>query len=199
MDEDAIVQEILDDAAAALGIPADEIVAAVIDESFPWLKEGHLVWARTPNFQHAIYWIPPSGAPLRLNGSDPLPVLSKLLVANTGALPGGLTPVQLGQAVRCLTFEPRGEIATPEFLQRLGPYLQRWLRPDNAANRKLFADQCTGAVLTSPMPGRWTLEFNCFNVRGGVELWMVEGDATAVLTAAKTEKLPKGTFFWPMA
>ncbi|MDC3960497.1 hypothetical protein KEG38_41975 [Polyangium jinanense] len=187
-----------DDSERLLGVPFDDLLVTVIETKFPWLHAGRVVWARTQDWKQALFWVKPDGEVRHLNGPDGLANLSRMLVESTGPLPKGLPPIKLAEATRQLTFEPRGQVASREFLQRVRPYMANWLAEDNPQSRKLFEEQCEDPALHQQGHG-WTLLFRCFNVKGGVELWTVKGDESHVAETKKTLVCPAGTFVWPMA
>lgn len=200
MNEDKHTRAAAAKASSLLGVGRSEIVATDVSAKFPWLREGAIIWARTRDFkQHCMFWAREDAPLVQLDGKDRLEALSQLLVANVGSLPGNLGAAELAQAIRQLGFEPRGLLAQPELIEDIGDSLGTWLQTDDAHNRQLFHDACTPPVLRAAGDHGWELEFNFFNVRGGVEAWKAAGDHAAIHSAESTELLPDHTFFWPMA
>ena len=95
--------------------------------------------------------------------------------------------------------DPRGLLAGKNLVERVKDSLAIWLKQDDAYNRQLFLDANKDPVLLSEGDHGWELEFNFFNVNGGVEAWKVTGDHAAIESADRTALLPDHTFFWPMA
>jgi hypothetical protein len=186
-------------AAHTLGVPFDHLLVGRIESEFPWLKTGGILWARTVDFKSVLFWVRDQGPPIWLNPPElkGLPGLSIMLSQNVGDLPGNIKPVELAEAVRKLAVEPRGYVASQEFLKKHTPYLAGWLKEDNQKTRNLFAQQCADPVLDKVEGKPWKLSFAYFNPQGGVEKWVVEGDANHVASAKKSEGLADGTFRWP--
>ena len=137
--------------------------------------------------------------PVLLNGEGRLVALSTLFVTSVGSLPDNLTVAELAQGIRQLGYDPRGLLASPEMVEKIGDSLEVWLKNDDAADRQLFLSACSGPVLRTSGEHGWELSFNFFNVKGGVEAWKVEGDHAAIHAAESAALLPDHTFFWPMA
>jgi hypothetical protein len=199
MGDDAYLQAALADVQRVLGAPIHRLLVSVIQTKFLWLTTGRIVWARTKDLRHALFWVVPGRAPAHLNGPDGLSHLSEMLTSSTGPLPHGLSPLLLGEAVRQLTFDPRGVVGTPEYLRSLGPGIQHWLKSADPADQRLFEAQCAGPRLQVQDDGAWSLELECFNVGGGVERWQIGGDARQISRAESVLAVPDGTFRWPMA
>ncbi len=204
-------------AASALEVPFEHLIVGRIESEFPWLKNGGIVWARTVDFKSALFWVRNEGPPIWLNPPElkGLPGLSVMLTTSVGELPGEVKPIPLAEAVRKLSVEPRGYVASQEFLKKHTPYLSSWLMKDTEAARKQFAAQCSDPILAKlqntdkpdtpdnakksdkPDANAWKLTFSYFNPQGGVEKWVVIGDAAHVASAKKDEALPDGTYRWP--
>ena len=199
MNEEKYIRLAATRASSLLGVPRSELITAVVSAKFPWLHEGEIVWSRTPDFRHGMFWIDEGEEPLLLNGKDWTSAVSKVLVTNMGSLPDDLSAAALAQAIRQLGHDPRGLLAGRELVERVGDSLENWLKKDDAHDRQLFLDANTDPVLRADGEHGWELEFNYFNVKGGVEAWKVTGDHAAIQSADKRELLPDHTFFWPMA
>jgi hypothetical protein len=199
MNEDKIIRLAATRASSLLGVPRGELITAVVSAKFPWLHEGEIVWSRAPDFRHCMFWIEEGEEPLLLNGKDWTSAVSRVLVANVGSLPGDLSAASLAQAIRQLGHDPRGLLAGKELVERVGDSLENWLKNDDAHDRQLFLDANVDPVLSADGEHGWELEFNYFNVKGGVEAWTVTGDHATIQSADRRELLPDHTFFWPMA
>jgi len=199
MNEDKYIRPAVIKASSILGGSRADLITANISTKFHWLREGAIVWVRTRDFKHAMFWVKEDLEPVVLNGDDRLAALSRLLATNVGSLPDSLTAADLAHAIRQLGYDPRGLLASPELLERIGDSLDVWLKKDDAYDRQLFISACFGPVLRAEGEHGWELEFNFFNVKGGVEAWKVEGDHAAIHGAESTMLLPDHTFFWPMA
>lgn len=199
MNEEKYIRQAATRASSLLGVPRGELITAIVSAKFPWLHEGEIVWSRTPDFRHCMFWIEAGKEPLLLNGKDWMSAVSQVLVASVGSLPDELSAATLAQAIRQLGHDPRGLLAGKELVARVGDSLENWLKKDDARERQLFLDANTDPVLRAEGEHGWELEFNYFNVKGGVEAWNVTGDHAAIQSADRTEHLPDHTFFWPMA
>ena len=199
MNEEKYIRLASTRASELLGVGRSELTTAVVSAKFPWLREGQIVWSRTAKFEHCMFWIKADDEVVLLNGKDRMKALSSLLVASVGSLPGDLSADTLAQAIRQLGEDPRGLLAGHELLERVEDSLSIWLKTDDAHDRQLFIDANTDAVLRSSGDHGWTLDFNFFNTKGGVEAWKVAGDHAAIQQMECTERLPDHTFFWPMA
>lgn len=199
MNEDKYIRLAATKASSLLGVPRGDLITAVVSAKFPWLHEGEIVWSRAPDFRHAMFWIEEGEEPLLLNGKDWASAVSKVLVANVGSLPDELSAATLAQAIRQLGHEPRGLLAGKELVERVGDSLETWLKNDDAHDRQLFLDANKDPVLHAEGEHGWELEFNYFNVKGGVEAWTVTGDHAEIQSTDRRELLPDHTFFWPMA
>ncbi|MFS8071359.1 MAG: hypothetical protein ACMG6S_33735 [Byssovorax sp.] len=199
MNEDNYIRLAATRASSLLGVPRGELITGVVSAKFPWLHEGEIVWSRTPDFRHCMFWIVDGEEPLLLNGKDWTSAVSKVLVASVGSLPDDLSAASLAQAIRQLGHDPRGLLAGKELVERVGDSLENWLKKDDAHDRQLFLDANKDTVLRAEGEHGWELEFNYFNVKGGVEAYRVTGDHAAIQSADRTELLPDHTFFWPMA
>ena len=199
MNEEKYIRQAATRASSLLGVPRGELITAIVSAKFPWLREGEIVWSRTPDFRHCMFWIKDGEEPLLLNGKDWMSAVSKVLVANVGSLPGDLSADLLAQAIRQLGHDPRGLLAGKKLVERVKDSLAIWLKKDDAHDRQLFLDANVDPVLRSEGEHGWELDFNFFNVDGGVEAWKVSGDHAAIQSADRTVLLPDHTFFWPMA
>ncbi|MEO5726729.1 MAG: hypothetical protein ABI134_31320 [Byssovorax sp.] len=199
MNEDKYTRLAATRASSLLGVGRGELITGVVSAKFPWLQEGEILWSRTPDFRHCMFWIVDDEEPLLLNGKDWTSAVSKVLVANVGSLPDDLSAATLAQAIRQLGHDPRGLLAGKELVERVGDSLAIWLKKDDAHDRQLFLDANRDPVLRADGGHGWELEFNYFNVKGGVEAWSVTGDHAAIQSADRKELLPDHTFFWPMA
>lgn len=199
MNEDKYTRPVALKASSLLGVGRGELLTAVVSAKFPWLHVGEIVWSRTPDFRHGMFWVEGEKEPLLLNGKDSTSAVSKVLVANVGSLPGDLSAATLAQAIRQLTYEPRGLLAGKELVERVGDDLEVWLKKDDALDRQLFLDANKDPVLRTEGEHGWELDFNYFNVKGGVEAWKVTGDHAEIQSIERKDLLPDHTFFWPMA
>lgn len=199
MNEEKCIRLATNKASELLSVGRGELSTAIVTAKFPWVREGEIVWSRTPSFKHCMFWIKDDAEPILLNGKDRMSALSSLLVASVGALPGDLPTDTLAQAIRQLGEDPRGLLAGKELVERVGDSLAIWLKNDDAHDRQLFLDANTDPVLRSEGEHGWKLEFNFFTPKGGVEAWTVEGDHASIQHLERTERLPDHTFFWPMA
>lgn len=198
-DEQRLIDEVAPLAEAILATPASKLTIQVIETKFRWVREGRVVWARTRDMRSAMFHVVLGRPPVYLGGPDALARLSELLVTSTGPLPHGLSPVLYAEAIRQLTFEPRGQIASLAFLAGVTPYLADWLHEDDAPSRARFAAACVDPTLEDRGGGQFALTFHAFDVEGGVERWVVTGDATRFLAVTRAMLLPQGTFRWPAA
>ncbi len=199
MTEDKHVRPAVTKASSILGVSRGNLLASVVSSKFPWLREGAIVWVRTQDFKHCMFWVKDDLEAVVLNGDDRLVAISRLLVASVGSLPDDLKAEDLAHAIRQLGYDPRGLLASPELLERIGDTLDVWLKNKDASDRQLFISACADPVLRAAGDHGWELEFNFFNVEGGVEAWKVAGDHAAIHSAESTMLLPDHTFFWPMA
>lgn len=184
---------------ALLGVGRGELVTAVVSAKFPWVNAGEIVWSRTANFKHCMFWIKPDEELVLLNGEDRMSALSSLFDATIGSLPGSLPADALASAIRQLGEDPRGLLAGHELLERVEDSLSIWLKKDDAEDRQLFIDASTDPVLRAEGEHGWRLDFRFFTPKGGVEAWTVEGDHASIQRMDRVDHLPEHTFFWPMA
>ena len=184
---------------AILDVPLPDIHFTDISEAFPWLRQGELIWARTLKFKAAVFWARQGLEPIQLNGSQPLGILARLLVRQTGGLTKGVSAAELAEAIRCLTVEPRGYVCTPKFRAWIYPYLRFWVRGNNAEDRERLFQLCNGPVLKRSDDEAWSLEFNYLNPKGGVESWSASGDALEIHQAESSDAVEQGTYLWPMS
>jgi hypothetical protein len=199
MNEDKYTRPAAAKASSLLGVGRSELLTAVVSAKFPWLHVGEIVWSRTRDFRHCMFWLQDEAEPLLLNGEDGAKAVSRVLVANVGSLPGDLSAATLAQAIRQLMHDPRGLLAGNELVERVGDDLEVWLKKDDAHDRQLFLEANRDPVLRTEGEHGWELDFNYFNVKGGVEVWRVTGDHAEIQSADRKELLPDHTFFWPMA
>lgn len=199
MDERASIQAVTPLAEAILGTKAKDLMIQIVETKLRWIKQGRIVWARARDLRSAMFWVVNGRAPVYLGGPDALDRVSELIVASTGPLPHGLSPLALSEAIRQLTFDPRGQIGSNAFLTAVEPHLGDWLHEDDAPSRARFASLSTDPTIDDLGRGRFLLTFNAFNVKGGVERWEVEGDASKLIGATRTTAAPDDTFRWPAA
>lgn len=198
MDDEDYIDAVADDCERILKMPFDDLVISLVETKYPWLKSGRVVWARTPEWKQALFWVLPDEKPMHLNGPRGLSYVSRMLVESTGPLPQSLPPTRLAETIRQLTYDPRGQVGSRDFLARVRSYIKNWLVDDNAASQTLFEEQCEDPVIHTDKE-TWTLTFRCLNVQGGVELWTVKGTSSRIQEAVNIPIHPTGTFAWPMA
>jgi hypothetical protein len=199
MNEEKCIRLAAARASTRMGVGRGELMTAVVTAKFPWVREGEIVWSRTANFKHSMFWIKPDEELVLLNGKDRMSALSSLFDASIGSLPGDLPADTLAQAIRQLGEDPRGLLAGHELLERVNDSLSVWLKKDDAHDRQLFIDANTDAVLRAEGDHGWRLDFKFFTPKGGVEAWKVEGDHASIQVMECADYLPEHTFFWPMA
>jgi hypothetical protein len=199
MNEEECIRLAAAKASTLLGVGRGDLITGVVSSKFPWLREGEIVWSRTLDFKHCMFWIKDDEEPVLLNGKDRMSAISSVLVANVGSLPDNLSAETLALAVRQLGQDPRGLLGGHQLLERFDDSLEIWLKSDDAHDRQLFLDANTDPVLRSVGDHGWELDFNFFTPKGGVEAWKVEGDHAAIQRMESTARLPDHTFFWPMA
>jgi hypothetical protein len=193
-------QRVVDLSSEILGVPSDQLFFTGIEEAFPWLKFGEIIWARTCDFKAALFWVFTNTEPVHLNGDDALEAVANLLITHAGPLPDSVTPVELGEAVRKLTRTPRGYVGCQEFQRKHSPYIRSWLRRDTPAERDHFAKFCADPTLSlSEEDGTWSLGFFYFNPDGAVEKWELTGDAARIHAAKQNVAAKDKTFRWPLA
>jgi hypothetical protein len=192
-----VAQLIAHESSRELGVAEHEIRFSAIQSEFPWIKSGELIWARRVDFEAVIFWARPGYAPVMLNRGPKLESLSALLRESVGSLPGGLKPSDLAAASRKLTVEPRGYVASRQFLEKVQPYISAWTRGDPQL-RQSFASQCVDPFLQLLDAKNWQLQFRYFNPHGGVELWQAAGDRESVRTLTESRVVPDGTFRFPV-
>ncbi|MGD8451082.1 MAG: hypothetical protein PVJ57_04635 [Phycisphaerae bacterium] len=190
---------VTEQAAQALGLPAEELIFAGIESAFPWIKFGEIIWARTVDFRPALFWVISGAEPRRLNGGDEFRALSLLLLEQAGPLPMCVSATELAEAIRKLTVEPRGYVGCQAFLDKHTPYLPSWLKRDTPAERAAFAKNCEDPELVVAEDGQtWTLRFFYFNTLGGVEQWEAAGTRDRIQSAKMTTAVRDGVFRYPM-
>ncbi len=171
-----------------------------VTDSFPWARKHRLF----VGYDHtgramAVARPVPAGAPVLLAapGGDELAPLSALLVAERGSLPGGLTPLQLAEAVRRLTHpHPMGRVGDDAMLvfRVLPPGQPPGERDRTQALREAGAREPT---LTPRGAGSYRLAFSYWVPSGAVESWSVDLGPTAFGRVERGELAPAGTFRYP--
>jgi len=199
MNEEKCIRLASAKASTLLGVSRGELLTGVVSAKFPWLHEGEIVWSRTPDFRHCMFWIREDEEPVLLDGKDRMSAISSVLVANVGSLPDNLPAETLALAIRQLGEDPRGLLAGKAFLKRFGDDPGVLLKSDDAPSRQVLLDASTDPVLRSVGDHGWELDFRFFTPKGGVEAWKVEGDHAAIHRMDCAVYLPDHTFFWPMA
>jgi hypothetical protein len=182
--------------AAALRAEPESIQTVDITYEHRWVRCHRIVVAYNDAEEMAAVAVPETGAPRLLTGD--LAALSALLVAELGAIPGGLSPIELAEAFRRLTSaHPMGRVGEPVLL-RMGTYPQPGYLDDN-----LRAQDEAGRRFSAPPSlvdlggGQFRLEFHYWTNEGGVELWHLEGNPSALTRAQGWNSAAPGSFQWP--
>ncbi len=145
-----------------------------------------------------MFWAAAGSKVRRLDGKNSLPVLSELLVVNTGQLPRGLSPSDLATAIRELTVSPRCYVAKSGLRTSFARFVGDWGWTERDKER--FSTYCTDPVLTEGTGPSWSLMFNCFNiVDGSIEAWTCHGDLKQIHKADKVVVDGPGALVWPIS
>jgi len=167
-----------------------------ITPSFPWAQRYRFIRAMSRDRRCAVIGVGESEPALPLTDGSGLARLSAILLVEKGEIPGDLTGPVLAEAVRRLTVDPRGLLASPELLRRKSPPLRAWSRTGRSADEALLRAHCVEPRLTKDAAG-WRLEFNYANHAGGIERWTVTGTRTVIASGNVTMSVADGTFNWP--
>ena len=133
-----------------------------------------------------------------LSGPQGLALSSELLVKAYGNEPWRTLGVEkLGKIIMSWHSDPRAYIATESFFQKQRPVLKSWLTKREKDASALLS-VCRDPILTQDGI-HWNLDFNAINRRGGVEHWIIKGDATnfMIKDVTITTVKPDGTFNFP--
>jgi hypothetical protein len=88
-----------------------------------------------------------------------------------------------------------GWIASPAFWASNKDTIDMWTRDKERI--QLFELQCREPVLTRHDDGSWECIFRCFNSGGGVESWILDGNARELRHAQMNVVVPDGTWVVP--
>lgn len=115
------------------------------------------------------------------------------------ALPRGLSPLQLADAVHVLGRGPRSFVASKDFYQTQEPHLDAWVPPrrNERETKWLFHQLCVEQPRVEEKDGTFRLTFHGFNERGGVERWTVVGDSSRINSVDLAAVHPDETFRFP--
>jgi len=133
-----------------------------------------------------------------LTGPGGLGLASDLLGKAYGGEPWKTLGVsQFAKTIMAWYSDPRSHVTTPAFFDKRKPFLQGWL-----AGREKSADvlqQVCREPIFSLNAGRWTLDFNAINRRGGIERWLVRGESGSFKISDVNVSIVKedGTFYFP--
>jgi hypothetical protein len=186
----------LKEASRILSSPEQDLSYSAIQGEFTWMKSGEIVWIRRPDFRSVLFWVRSGHQPTVLNQEKRLENVSFLLNEMLGRLPGNLGATDLAAALRKLTTDPRGFVASQAFLATVRPYRSVWTLGDVQLEH-LLESHCPDPVLQLRNDGKWNLEFQYFNPMGGVEAWTAKGSSTRVITLDRSVAVADGTFRFP--
>ena len=192
----AAARAMLKEASRILSSPEQDLSYSAIQGEFTWMKSGEIVWIRRPDFRSVLFWVRSGHQPTVLNQEKRLENVSFLLNEMLGRLPGNLGATDLAAALRKLTTDPRGFVASQAFLATVRPYRSVWTLGDVQLEH-LLESHCPDPVLQLRNDGKWNLEFQYFNPMGGVEAWTAKGSSTRVITLDRSVAVADGTFRFP--
>jgi hypothetical protein len=133
-----------------------------------------------------------------LNGDDGLALSGKLLAKTHGEEPWlTMGAEKLGKTIISWYRDPRAHILTETFFSRQQPVLKSWLT-GREKDPQALRDLCREPIFTLG-GGKWSLDFNAINRHGGVERWIMNGQAAGftIKTVSATKIKDDGTFNFP--
>jgi hypothetical protein len=167
-----------------------------LTEEFAWAARHRLVFGFDKQGRAAAVALCEDEPPLLLTGDAGLDALSEVLVRERGAIPGGLSPMELSEAVRRLTREnPSGFVGDA---WRASPRPRAGFMDGIRALQEKRRDELSRSPVVYDLgEGAFRLDFFFWTPKGAVEAWVVEGDARRLRSARAWEVAPAGSFEWP--
>jgi hypothetical protein len=194
-EDDEVPEIVVDMLADALEPEPGSLRIEEVTELFSWV-ELHRIYRGINHERRAASVAYGEGTPLLLADED-LAGLSQLIVRERGALPGGLEPVRLAEAIRRLTQpDPMGFVGEEVVLH------QPVLPPEGPEVdlAKLHESRAIGARPASLVDlggGRHRLGFYYWTVAGSLEEWIVDLHDRAFVQVKRRDVEPPGSFKYP--
>jgi hypothetical protein len=189
-------------AAAAWGLPVDQLKAEDVSELFPWARHHAFVFVVKVPQKRMIVVVDPDEKAVPFGEFQTvaanLASLNPILLREAISLPSGVPTEELAWTLRFLLLSPGGKVGSAHLWGEEDLRLHLWIQPSGERGEALFREHCRDPVLTQQRDG-WSLDFSFFNRGGGVERWHASGDARGVREARFTPALRNGTFFFPYA
>jgi hypothetical protein len=166
-----------------------------VSRRFPWASKHSLQLVLGPGGQRLMVAVGPGDERLPFGDPNDLKNLNRFFDVEFLALPDGLPPDVMAQAMRSFLVGPRGFVGSKAFLEEVvGDEINHWLRKPEDLDA--FIKHCADPLVE--LDGdRWTLRFFFFNERGGVESWSVVGRPNVIDEAKLDVALPDGTLRFP--
>ncbi len=179
--------------------PENEWWIRDLTESYPWLRNAKIYWIIDSKSNSGIVLKDASGSYECLNCPGSESRIGDVIAANLGEVPSEtLSVTKLAQLLMEWYQDPRGYVATPEFLDDQEAVLDSWLM-GSEKDHKVLRASCVSPAYTTMEDSGWVLIFNAINRHGGVEEWTVRGKSERFeIKSIKIRMLKdNGTFYYP--
>ncbi|GAC1359354.1 MAG: hypothetical protein NVSMB47_12200 [Polyangiales bacterium] len=174
---------------------------------FPWIRQHAMFMLMNLARQRMLVAVDAAGTPAMFEAVTDVTRLddarfnkanmNELFQAEKLTLPHALSPSELAWNLRTLLAGLGGWVAGAELWRAEKDEIALWVGGMEHGGAELFRAHCVEPVLTRRDAGLWTLTCSYFNLSGGLESWVVEGNLREVVTARATMQLPHGTFLVP--
>jgi hypothetical protein len=179
--------------------PEDEWWIRDLTDSYPWLDCESMYWIIDTHDESAIILGHGEGKYECLNLPAQARRIGEIIAASLGSVPSEEMDAEgLAKLLTEWYRDPRGRLATPEFLEQEKQLLESWV---------VGTDETLGSLkgVCGPIQydvfdeGNWLLLFNFINRKGGVEQWRVAGESDPFeINDIRIEMIkPEGSFFYP--
>jgi hypothetical protein len=166
---------------------------------YGWVSVGRVYWvADVPHKRTSVVVrLTEQSNPASLNG-DTAAISSFLSRQFNGRPPAGAQFNAIVKFLKDVATSPGAAIATKKFCDRQRPGIQHWLK-GRAKDPATFEQCCTGIQL-DVREDKWTVQFNVFNTRGGVNSVSASGSTTPLtVDSIRVDSVkPDGEFYYPL-
>lgn len=190
--------------ALALSVHPEHLLFEDITGYFAWIRRFQVYWAVVPDSAKSVVAALQGDSLVTiLTAANGLAKLSGLMRSEIGALPGGLPAIQLANAVAKLTRSPRGLVGCRALLAPPFPEVKAWTNASKGTQsamvqERMFRDHCKDPAYVYAAGGaQWQVAFSFFHARGGIERWVVTGDAQSITAADDRVVAGDGSLKWP--
>jgi hypothetical protein len=169
-----------------------------VTNSYGKLDAELLYWIIDGNDNSIIVVLDRNKNAFALTGREGLGIASDLLGKAYGGEPWQIVGVaNFAKTIMAWHSDPRSHVTTPAFFNKQKPVLQSWLSGREKDARAL-QQVCREPFFTHDS-GRWTLDFNAINRRGGIERWIVHGESGnfRITEVSVSTVRTDGTFYFP--